>query len=77
MAVAYPDKGLGDLLPIFRAEVHYDSDLREGGSMEAERTAAEVGRKLGVSKHTVYAWNQVRRDECGGGAATALSLIHI
>jgi len=24
--------------------------------VEAGRTAAEVGRELGVSKHTVYAW---------------------
>ena len=24
--------------------------------MEAGRTAAEVGRELGVSKHTIYAW---------------------
>ena len=24
--------------------------------MEAGRSAAEVGRELGVSKHTVYAW---------------------
>jgi putative transposase len=24
--------------------------------MEAGRTAAEIGRELGVSKHTIYAW---------------------
>ena len=24
--------------------------------MDAGRTAAEVGRELGVSKHTIYAW---------------------
>ncbi len=24
--------------------------------LEAGRTAAEIGRELGVSKHTVYAW---------------------
>jgi putative transposase len=24
--------------------------------MEAGRSAAEVGRELGVSKHTIYAW---------------------
>ena len=24
--------------------------------LEAGRTAADVGRELGVSKHTVYAW---------------------
>ena len=24
--------------------------------MEAGRTAADVGRELGVSKHTIYAW---------------------
>jgi putative transposase len=26
--------------------------------MEAGRTAADVGRELGVSKHTLYAWNK-------------------
>jgi putative transposase len=26
--------------------------------IEAGRSAAEVGRELGVSKHTVYAWEQ-------------------
>jgi len=30
--------------------------------MEAGRTAADVGRELGVSKHTVYAW----KAKCGG-----------
>jgi len=24
--------------------------------LEAGRTAAEIGRELGVSKHTIYAW---------------------
>src|SRR5260221_4259058 len=31
--------------------------------MEAGRSAAEVGRELGVSKHTVYAW----KAKYGGG----------
>jgi putative transposase len=30
--------------------------------MEAEQTAADVGRELGVSKHTIYAW----KAKCGG-----------
>jgi Integrase core domain/Transposase len=30
--------------------------------MEAGRTAADVGRELGVSKHTIYAW----KAKCGG-----------
>jgi putative transposase len=28
--------------------------------MEAERTAADVARELGVSKHTIYAWKAKR-----------------
>jgi putative transposase len=30
--------------------------------VDAGRTAAEVGRELGVSKHTIYAW----KTKCGG-----------
>lgn len=26
--------------------------------MEAGRTAEDIGRELGVSKHTIYAWNK-------------------
>ena len=26
--------------------------------IESGRTAADVGRELGVSKHTIYAWNK-------------------
>jgi len=40
--------------------------------MEAGRSAAEVGRELGVSKHTIYAWKAkyggmtvARRSGCG------------
>src|ERR1041384_8185228 len=36
--------------------------------MEAGRSAAEVGRELGVSKHTVYAWKAKYGGMTGGGA---------
>jgi len=35
------------------SEVEMIGALRQ---LEAGRTAAEIGRELGVSKHTVYAW---------------------
>jgi len=37
--------------------------------MEAGRTAAEVGRELGVSKHTIYAW----KAKYGGWRSVKLS----
>src|SRR5256885_3706818 len=36
--------------------------------MEAGRSAAEVGRELGVSKHTVYAWKAKYGGRRVGGA---------
>lgn len=36
---------------------HSEAQIIEGlKQVEAGRTAAEVGRELGVSKHTIYAW---------------------
>ena len=39
--------------------------------MEAGRPAAEVGRELGVSKHTIYAWKAKYGGMRGGSAAAA------
>src|ERR1043165_2596062 len=42
--------------------------------MEAGRSAAEVGRELGVSKHTVYAWKAKYGGMTVGGAQRARQL---
>jgi len=42
---------------------HSEAQIIEGlKQMEAGRSATEMGREMGVSKHTIYAW----KAKCGG-----------